>query len=72
MPTLSITREGNDRRFSWTSRTNQLYQLQWSPVLPAADWFGLGSPVLGTGTTIFLTDTNAPQATKFYRLIELQ
>ncbi|MCX6929719.1 MAG: hypothetical protein NT154_41880 [Verrucomicrobia bacterium] len=56
---------------SWPSVTNQIYEIQWSPVLETNQWFSLGAPVPGTGGTASVTDAIVGQAQRFYRLLAL-
>ena len=55
---------------SWPSLTNQLYQVQWTGELGLANqWFSLGAPVLGTGTTFLVTNAIEGNAQRFYRVV---
>ena len=47
------------------------YQLQKASSLVNAKWQNLGKPVTATGSSILATDTNASEASTFYRIIPL-
>ena len=70
-PRLSIQGAvaGADVELSWPSDTNQLYQVQWTGALGANPWFSLGAPVLGTGTTILVTNAIEGNPQRFYRVV---
>jgi hypothetical protein len=56
---------------SWNTATGLNYQVQYTTDLSQSAWANLGSPVLGTGSTLSISDTNATAASprRFYRLI---
>jgi hypothetical protein len=56
-------------KLSWLSVTNQLYQVQWTSDLGTNQWFSLGAPLPGTGTTILVTNAMENNAQRFYRVV---
>ena len=56
----------------WNSSTNYLYQVQWSTNLISSNWFNLGAPIQGNGTTNYLFDTTRTSPKKYYRVIFAQ
>ena len=71
-PRLSIQRAVAEDavELSWPSVTNQLYQVQWADELgPTNQWFSLGAPVLGAGTTVLVTNAIGGNAQRFYRVV---
>jgi hypothetical protein len=70
-PRLSIQQAAAEAavELSWLSVSNQLYQLQWAPAVETNQWFSLGAPVSGTGTTVLVTDAIEGNAQRFYRVI---
>jgi hypothetical protein len=63
----SETRSGNSFNFTFSSISNQMYQIQYSTNLSQTNWFSLGAPVTATNSTITISDTGAA-AVKFYRI----
>jgi hypothetical protein len=56
----------------WNSRSNGMYQVQYSAVLTANVWTNLGAPVPGNGTTNCTTDAiTIGQLQRYYRVEEL-
>jgi hypothetical protein len=56
----------------WTASTNDLFQVEWTTNLnPVVVWKTLPQTVSSATGAFSLTDTNAPAAMKFYRLIWL-
>jgi len=53
---------------NWNSQANSVYQIQWTPSLPAVDWFNLGNPVTAVGTNTSVWDRVA-FGTRFYRIL---
>jgi hypothetical protein len=57
---------------SWSSNTNQIYQLEWTYQLSRTNtWYFLGNSVIGNGTTNIVYDSTT-NSTRFYRVITLQ
>ena len=54
---------------SWPAELDQLYQLQWAPGLETNQWFSLGAPVAGNGTTKTIDDPLENNSQRFYRVI---
>lgn len=72
-PDLAIKRTFPDEAvvLTWTSATNQLYQVQWTSALDASQWFSLGAPVPGTGAAVSVTNTISESGQRFYRLLSV-
>lgn len=69
--TLGIAASGpNEVALSWTSATNTLYNLQWSPVSAPPQWRSLAGLVTATNATATLRDTK-DQAARFYRVVTI-
>jgi hypothetical protein len=45
------------------------YQVQYRTNLTAGSWQNLGSPILGTNTTMGVTDNVSNSPTRFYRVL---
>jgi hypothetical protein len=58
----------NTVQFTWDSRTNVQYQVEYRTNLTVGSWTSLLAPVLGVGGTNSITDSISGQATKFYRV----
>lgn len=56
---------------NWTSLAGQLYQLQYSTNLAAANWINLGSPISATGS-VTTTNDSLTDGRRFYRVVLLQ
>ena len=56
---------------NWASTSNVTYQVQWTPSLPAANWFNLGNPVTAVSTNTSTWDRVASGA-RFYRVLVFQ
>jgi hypothetical protein len=57
---------------AWPTQTTNTYQIQWSSSLNTNDWFNLGAPIQGTGSTNFYFDSTRGADTRFYRVLTLQ
>ena len=70
-PRLSIQRAvaGAAVELSWPSVTNQLYQVQWSGEVATNQWFSLGPPVAGNGSTNSIVDPLESNSKRFYRVV---
>jgi len=53
----------------WASSTGLLYQVQWCDSLDTNQWYALGSPVSGNGTTNAVFDATRGSSQRFYRLL---
>jgi hypothetical protein len=71
LPRLSIRPVAGQAavELSWPSMLGQLYQVQWTSGLETNQWFSLGSPVAGNGTTNAIDDPLADNRKRFYRVI---
>jgi len=59
-------------QIAWPTQTTNSYQIQWSSLLNTNDWFNLGSPIQGTGSTNYYFDSTRGVNKKFYRVLTLQ
>lgn len=64
-PTLHI---GRAVQLKWASFSNQLYQVQWAPILDSNAWNNLGDPVTGNGATNTVFDSAEP-GSRYYRIV---
>jgi hypothetical protein len=64
--TISIA-SSNSVRISWNTDSNQLYQLQTSKS-PSGSWTNLGTPALGMGSKLTITNPTIGQQAAFYRV----
>ena len=60
----------NSVRISWNTDSNQLYQVQTS-MLPFSGWANLGTPTLGVGATLIITNSTIGQRVAFYRVVRV-
>lgn len=61
---------GGQKGISWTSASNQKYQVQFRSDLLGAAWVNLGGPVMGTGITNFASDPGAlSTGQRYYRIV---
>lgn len=56
---------------AWPTQTTNRYQIQWSSVLNTNEWFHLGSPIQGTGSTNYHLDSIREADRRFYRVLTL-
>jgi len=56
-------------QISWDSISGTYYQVQWSADL--ATWSNFGSPILGDGSTLAVSDPTAGKDKRFYRVFAL-
>ncbi|MCX6925011.1 MAG: hypothetical protein NT154_17635 [Verrucomicrobia bacterium] len=70
-PRLSIQKAvaGAAVELSWPSVTNQLYQLQWADEVATNQWFSLGPPLAGNGSTNSIVDLLGSNSKRFYRVV---
>ncbi|MDI9383089.1 MAG: hypothetical protein QM518_02205 [Verrucomicrobiota bacterium] len=67
---VDIAKVGGDIVLTWTATPDVAYQVQSSPDL--VTWTDIaGGAVIAEGDTVTWTDSSAPEAVKFYRVIEL-
>jgi hypothetical protein len=57
---------------SWSSESNRLYQVQWTPSLDNPQWINLEPAVAGTGADVSLFDSTKEHGRGFYRLMIVQ
>ena len=64
----STTYSNNVAQFNWSTIPGPHYQVQYRTNLALGSWLNLGASILGTNTTMGITDTvtNSPQ--RFYRV----
>ena len=53
---------------NWNSTSNLVYQVQYSPSLPASNWFNLGNPITAVSTNTSAWD-RVSSGTRFYRVL---
>jgi hypothetical protein len=58
-------------QIAWSTRTTNTYQVQWSSLINSNNWFSLGSPVQGTGSTNYQFDSTLEPDKRFYRVLTL-
>jgi len=69
-PTLTTTTYSNHVvRFNWSAMPGPHYQVQYRTNLAVGTWQNLGSSILGTNTTMGITDTVDNSPTRFYRVL---
>lgn len=56
---------------AWPTQTTNSYQIQWSSSLNTNDWFNLGIPIQGTGSTNHYLDSTRTAVKRFYRVLTL-
>ena len=64
---LSVQLAGTNLLLSWATIAGANYQLEYTHDLTATVWIPAGSPVLGTGQTMTLTNTMDASPQRFYR-----
>ncbi|MGA2281541.1 MAG: YDG domain-containing protein, partial [Verrucomicrobiota bacterium] len=70
LPQLSgVALNGDQFVFNWPTVTGQTYQLQYKDNLAAATWILLGSPVVGTGSPIIVTNGLGASPQRFFRVV---
>lgn len=66
---VALQPDGPDSvQFTWDSRTNVQYQVEYRTNLTSGPWRSLLPPVAGNGGTNSITDSISGHATKFYRV----
>lgn len=72
-PVILSTSETNEIfAFTWSSISNDTYQVQYTTNLLTANWVNLGSQVTATNTTGSGTDNITADPQRFYRVLLLQ
>ena len=56
---------------AWTTQTTNNYQLQWCSSHNTSNWFSLGVPIQGTGSTNHYFDSTRGADKRFYRVLAL-
>ncbi len=64
---LAIQTAGANILLNWLASSNQSYQLEYKDNLAAPTWTPLGSPVMGNGQSLTLTNS-VTNASRFFRL----
>ena len=65
----TLERVGADVRVTFITTTNQIYRIEYSPVLPASNWTALPDIVTGINGSMSVTNFGAAsQARRFYRV----
>jgi hypothetical protein len=67
-PTLIVTRTNTNLTLTWMSRTNQAYQLESAPDLPAVTWLEEGPVIYGTGGWLSANYPLGAEPRRFFRL----
>lgn len=69
-PTLTSTTYSNDvAQFNWSAMPGPHYQVQYRTNLAVGSWLNLGASILGTNTTMGITDTVSNSPVRFYRVV---
>ena len=69
-PTLTTTTYSNNVvRFNWSAMPGPHYQVQYRTNLATGSWQNLGSSILGTNTTMGVTDIVSNSPIRFYRVL---
>jgi hypothetical protein len=67
--TAGASADGSSIGFSWTSATNQIYQLQTRDSLTEGTWSNVGAAMPGTGAALSATQPiSRDQAQRYFRL----
>jgi hypothetical protein len=56
---------------AWTTQTRNSYQLQRSSLANTNNWFSLGAPIQGNGSTNYYPDSTRGEDKRFYRVLTL-
>ena len=69
---LSIAPVGGSNLFiTWSSTSNSTYRVQYKTDLSLTNWFSLTPDVVATDVTASITDTNASDVQRFYRIFQV-
>jgi hypothetical protein len=66
-----VTYATNIFTFYWTSLTGELYQVQFTTNLNGNVWHNLGGLITASNLTAGISDTNASNSERFYRVAAL-
>jgi hypothetical protein len=69
VPRVTASRAGNVISLTFPSENGHQYTVQWTSNLKNPAWTALGSAALGNSLPLTITDTAAPGAQRFYRLL---
>jgi uncharacterized repeat protein (TIGR03803 family) len=67
----SLSLINGTRNLTWSVEAGSTYQAQYSSDLNSHSWVNLGGPLLATGATLAVTDTNVTGGQRFYRVLVL-
>jgi hypothetical protein len=61
----------NSFSLRWSTASGLTYQVQYKTNLLQANWIDLGTPIVATGTSLTISDTNSVKSSlqRFYRLV---
>ena len=65
----STTYSNRTVRINWSAMPGPHYQVQYRTNLAAGAWQNLGSSILGTNTTMSITDIVSNSPIRFYRVL---
>ena len=69
--TQNAAHAANTFSFGWTALPGQSYQVQYASNLAGNSWNNLGGPITAINLTASISDTNASNAERFYRVVAL-
>jgi hypothetical protein len=67
-PTLNIQNSTAGLLMSWPTVSGQSYQIEYKDDLNLPTWIALGSPLVGTGATMTVTNDTTVTSQRYYRL----
>lgn len=67
--TLSLTMNGDQFRFRFSSIIGRTYRLERNPLLQRDGWAAATDPIPGTGSPVEVTQPASPDGMAFYRLV---
>jgi uncharacterized repeat protein (TIGR03803 family) len=67
----AITRSGGAVTLTWTSITNEVYRVEYTPVLTATSWTALSPNVTAANSTASFTDDPTEATERYYRIVLL-
>ena len=62
---------GNSFTFSWSTITNQEYQIQATASLAPANWTNLGGTIIATNSSMIISEAIGTNSQQFYRVVLL-
>jgi uncharacterized repeat protein (TIGR03803 family) len=65
----SLSLSNGTRNLAWSVEAGSTYQAQYSIDLNSHSWVNLGGPLLASGATLAVTDTNGSGGQRFYRVV---